>query len=262
MKRFLALFLALLLLAVPAFASGNLVQDDSDLLADHEVESLEAIYSEYPQTHGFTPMLVTVDSFGGLSAEEFAGKYYDVMGCPDDGILLLVSLQEGQWYILTNGECYERISDWDAEQIGEELVPVIQSGSYYGAFLKFPQLAAEVFEANEPTREDDHIAHVEPAAPRKAYGKTIAICMVVGLLIGLIAVGIMASRMKSVRMRSSASDYIRPGSMHLTNSRDIFLYSHVTRTPRPKNTSHGGGGHGGGHGGHHGGSRGGAGGRL
>jgi len=150
MKKLLVLFLALLLLAVPVSASGNLVQDDGGLLPDHDVEKLEEIYGEYRYTHGFTPVLVTTDSFGGLSAEEFAGEFYDVMGYPEDGILLLVSLEEGQWYILTNGECYDRISDGEAEAIGEELVPMIQDGTYYAAFLKFPELAAEVFEANAP----------------------------------------------------------------------------------------------------------------
>ena len=86
----------------------------------------------------------------------------------------------------------------------------------------------------------------------KNYGKTVAISMGVGILIGLIAVGIMAAMMKSVRPQNSASNYVRSGSMQLNNQRDIFLYSHVTRTPRPKSNSSGGSG----------GSRGGAGGRI
>lgn len=254
MKKLLALFLVLLLLAVPVSASGSLVQDDAELMPDHDAEKLEEIYGEYPYTHGFTPILVTTDSFGGLSAEEFAGEFYDVMEYPQDGILLLVSLEEGQWYILTNGECYDRISDGEAEAIGEELVPMIQDGTYYAAFLKFPELAAEVFEANAPATEEDEGVAVAPAVPKKTYGKTIAICMAVGMVVGLITVGIMASQMKSVRAQNTASDYVRPGSMDLTHSRDIFLYSHVTRTAKPKNNSSGG--HSGG------GSRGGAGGRL
>lgn len=257
MKKIIVLFLALLLLAVPVCADNYLVQDDGQLLADHDVNKLEELYSQYADAYGFTPALVTADSFGGISAEEFAGQYYDIQGYPEDGILLLVSVEEGQWYILTNGECYRRISDSDAAAIGEELVPMFKSGSFYAAFLKFPELAAEIFAANEPTQEDDNDMDVAQSVPKKTYGKTIAICMGVGLLVGLVTVGIMASKMKSVRMQSGASDYVRPGSMQLANSRDIFLYSHVTRTPKPKNnSSSGGGGRSGG------GSRGGAGGRF
>ena len=166
MKKLLMLILVLFLLAVPVGASGNLVQDDSGLLTDTDIQRLEELYSTYPASYGFTPAVVTTDSFGGLSAEEFAGEYYDVMGYPDDGILLLVSLEEGQWYILTNGACYDRISDWDAENIGNTLVPMIQDGTYYAAFLRFPELAAEVFLANEPVWEDSQDAEA-PAEPQK-----------------------------------------------------------------------------------------------
>lgn len=239
MRKMLVLFLALILLAVPVAAEGYYVVDDSALLEDYDVDKLEQVYSEYEDTYGFTPVLVTTDSFGGLYADEFAQQYYDLQEYPEDGILLLVSLGEGEWYIYLNGQCLDRITDWGAETIGEELVPLIREGSYYGAFLKFPELAMEIYEANELTFEEDF--YFEPVVSQKNYGKTIAICMVVGLVIGLIAVGIMASQMKSVHQQSGASDYIRPGSMHVTHSRDIFLYSRVTRTAKPKNNSSSGG---------------------
>lgn len=236
MKKCMALLLVLAALVIPAFAAGNLVRDDARLLTDSQTEKLEQLYSQYPQSLGFTPILVTTDSFDGLSAEDYAGNCYDTHGYPQDGVLLLVSLWEGEWYILTNGACHEKISDRSAEKIGETLVPMIREGKYYDAFRAFPKLAGEYMTQGKP------------------YGKTIAVCMGVGLLIGLISVGVMAAQMKSVKERSGASDYIRPGSMQITNSRDIFLYSHVTRTARPKNQTSGGGSHSGG--------RGGAGGKL
>lgn len=255
MKKMLVLLLFLVLLAVPVSAFGNLVCDDSGLLTDTDVQRLEDIYSTFPNDYGFTPALVTTDSFGGLSAGEFADRYYDMMEYPRDGILLLVSLEEGEWYILTSGACYDRISDRDAEAIGKELLPLIRGGEYYAAFLQFPELAAEVYEANafqSEWAEPDYVGIPQPA--RKNYPKTIVLSMLAGLVIGLITVGIMASRMKTVRSQNTASDYVRSGSMQLTNQRDIFLYSHVSRRPKPKSNSSGGVG-GGGH-------RGGAGGRI
>lgn len=253
MKKIIACVLVLLLLAVPVFAQNYHIHDDSGLLQDHDVAKLEQVYADFAQTYGFTPALVTTDSFGGLTAEDFAGQYYDIMAYPDDGILLLVSLEEEQWYILTNGECYRRISDRDVDQIGETLVPMLREEQYYAAFLQFPELAGEVFLANEAA-EDTVQPDVAPAIPKKTYGKTIAISMSVGLLIGLVTVGIMAFQMKTVRSQSTASDYVCSGSFQLVNSRDIFLYSHVHRTPKPKSNSSGGG--------RSGGSRGGSGGRL
>ena len=252
MRKILVLLLALLLLAIPVSAENYHIHDDEGLLKDHDVQRLEQVYDEAFLEYGFVPALATVESFGGMSAEEFANKYYDIQSYPDDGILLLVSLKEGQWYILTSGECHDRISDADAAALGEELLPLIRDGQYYAAFLAFPEKAGEIFLANEPAEE---IPDVAPAVPKKTFGKTFAICMGVGLLVGGIAVGIMAMQMKSVRANAAASDYMIPGSANLTLSRDIYLYSRTTRSPKPKSNSSGGGHSGGG-------SRGGAGGRI
>ena len=247
MKRLLIFLLAFVLLAVPVSAAGNLVNDGEGLLSYEEAAELEQVYGSYTD---FTPVMVTVDSFGGRTAESFAGRFYDQMGYPYDGILYLVSLAEGQWYILTNGACHDRISDRDAEAMGEQLVELLRDGDYYEAFEAFPQLAQQIMSETSVSHYGGVDAPV--AVVSKNYGKTIAICMGVGMLIGLIAVAIMASMMKTVRSQSGAADYVRSGSMHLTNQRDIFLYSHVTRTPKPKSNSSGSSG----------GSRGGAGGRI
>lgn len=245
MKKVVLLILVLALLAVPVCGSGNLVNDGEGLLSADEVLLLDQLYTTHAEKCGYTPILVTTPSFEGETPETYAGYCYDTYGYPRDGILYLVSLTEGQWYILTNGICYDHISNDEAQKIGEALVPYLRDGDFYEAFVMFTELAAEAY------RDSDTAA---PIITGKNYGKIIAICMAVGLLIGGITVGIMASMMKSVRPQNSAADYVRPGSMHLTNSRDIFLYSHVHRTPKPKNNSSGGGGHGG--------SRGGAGGKI
>lgn len=255
MKKLFALLLVMVLLAVPVLGNGNLVRDREGLLSSEELIYLEQLYTTHGEKCGYTPILLTTPSFEGQSPETYAGEYYDTNGYPYDGILLLVSLTEGQWYILTNGTCYDNISNDEAWEIGENLVPYLREGQYYEAFVRFTELAAEAY-----TYSDSSVSVIGGAdgptsvyvESQKNYGKTIAISMGVGLLIGLIAVGIMASMMKSVRPQNSAGEYVRKGSMQLTNQRDIYLYSHVSRTPKPQNNSSGGSG----------GSRGGAGGRI
>jgi len=130
MKKTLVLMLVLVLLAVPVMAAPNLVTDGEGLLTNAEAMELEQYYESFADTYGFTPILVTTDSFGGQSAESYAGSYYDANGYPFDGILYLVSLTEGEWYILTNGACHDRISDTGAEDMGEELVEYLRDGAY------------------------------------------------------------------------------------------------------------------------------------
>lgn len=238
MKKVWILLLALLLmLAVPVSAAGQLVYDGENLLTDSEIQALEAKYAECAQLYGFSPILVTTDSFEGMTAAEYAGHFYDTHGFPQDGMLFLVSFTEGEWYLLTNGVCYETISDSTAQGIGEDMVEILHAGDYYGAFAQFPELAGIYFE------DLDFMG----------YLLIIAGCIGVGCVVGLIVAGIMALMMKSVGSKYNAADYVRPGSMRLSTQRDIFLYSHVTRRAKPKNNPSSGGG---------GGSRGGAGGKL
>lgn len=64
---------------------------------------------------------------------------------------------------------------------------------------------------------------------------SVWICMIVGLLIGLITVSAMKSQLKSVHMQGAASNYLTQGSLNLVISTDHFLYENTTRTPKVKN---------------------------
>jgi hypothetical protein len=65
------------------------------------------------------------------------------------------------------------------------------------------------------------------------YG-LIIIGLIAGLVIGLITVLVMKAKLKSVRKRNEASDYVRKDSFHLTSSSDVYLYRNVRRTERSR----------------------------
>ena len=72
----------------------------------------------------------------------------------------------------------------------------------------------------------------------------VIIVTVIGLIAGLITAFVMKGKLKSVRKQDSARTYVKPGSMQLTYSRDIFLYRNVERTKkqeRVESTSSGSG---------------------
>jgi len=262
MKKWIASVLIILLIAVPVFAETPLVVDESGLLQEGQVGFVEEAYQKVALEEGYTPIVVTIDSFGGLSAEEYAGNFYDAYGYGEDGILLLVSLKEGEWYILTNGLCAERISDYEAGEIGEQVLPEIRDGLYYEAFINFAEIS-KVYMQPDPVMPDTEYEYEEDEEEASGNGLIIFICLAIGAGIGILVTSYMASQMKAVGMKANASDYIRSGSMAVTDSRDIFLYSQVTRTPRPKNNSSGGGSRSSGGGSRGGGvSRGGAGGKI
>ena len=77
----------------------------------------------------------------------------------------------------------------------------------------------------------------------KSWGVTLilATSQFVTLFIALIITIAMRYSMKSVRFQPTASAYVKSGSMNVTEARDLFLYSHVDRRVRQKESSSGGG---------------------
>ena len=66
-----------------------------------------------------------------------------------------------------------------------------------------------------------------------------AVALVVGLLIAFIVTAVMKAQLKSVRSQPTANNYLKSGSLKITQSTDLFLYRNITRTPRPKQNSGG-----------------------
>ena len=48
-------------------------------------------------------VVVTANTLGGKSPMEYADDYYDYNGYTDDGALLLVSMEDRDWWISTKG---------------------------------------------------------------------------------------------------------------------------------------------------------------
>lgn len=84
---------------------------------------------------------------------------------------------------------------------------------------------------NETGETEDDDSDKAPVATRDII---IAVCIsvVIGIIIGFIGSGIMKSKLTSVRYQSGAADYMVPDSFKLNDSRDVYLYSTVTKTER------------------------------
>ena len=60
----------------------------------------------------------------------------------------------------------------------------------------------------------------------------VSVC--VGLITALIVTSIMKGKLKTIRPQNTADNYVREGSMVLSQQADLFLYSRVTRVAKPK----------------------------
>lgn len=239
-RKLFALIVALCLsfvciLSVQA-ASARLV-DNAALLTADEAEQVERALDEVSQRHGMDVVVVTVDSLGGKTPGVYADDYYDNNGYGADGILLLVSMEERDWWISTVGYGITAFTDAGIEYIADRVVPELGSGDYAWAFTVFAELCDD-FITQAKTDQPYNVGNL-PQEPFPAV-LMLMICLATGLVVALIATGIMKGKLKTVRMQSRADDYVTPGSMRLIHSRDLFLYAHVEKREKPKSNTGGG----------------------
>ena len=269
MKRVLALFLLILLLALPVSASAPLLVDDAQLLSDTEAAAVLEILTATTEELGMDVVVVTVDSLDGMSAMAYADDYYDYHDYSPDGVLLLVAMGEREWHITTSGAALSLVTNAEAEQIGDALVPYLSEGNYEMAFITFAEqvhyLATVEVNEDETEHEHGHDYNYYDYDYDVRVGKDpqgFLICLLIGIVIGLIAVLIMKGQLKSVRSQNAAGNYVVPGSFGLTESHDLFLYRNLNRRPISQDNGSSGHGSGGIHVGSSGRSHGGAGGRF
>ncbi|MBR6783865.1 MAG: TPM domain-containing protein [Clostridia bacterium] len=240
MKKLFALTIALLiavLCSVTVFAESASPRfiDGGELLDADEEAAILAKLDSLSTEYDYDIVIITAEALGEKSAYQYANDAYIEGGYGmgedgESGVILIVSMTEREWYIEFFGE--ERVTEGTA--LSEYFLDQLSGGDYYGAFDSFAEAVGD-----------------QLAFP---LGTLIIIALVIGFIVALIATSVMKGKLKSVAMQNNAREYVRQGSFKLTHSRDLFLYSQVTRVARPKNTSSGGSRSGGG-----GGSRGGGG---
>lgn len=262
-RRFISLLLICILmisLSVNAYASepdAPKIVDNAGLLTSEEMADLSQ--KAYDLTYELEIDIIIVTTWGldGKTSQEYADDFYDIngYGYGEDysGILLLLAMETREWYMSTCGEAIYIFTDYGLERLGDEIVPWLSSGEYYYAFDVWMDALPEYVDAYRRESPVDGYAPPDEYYPQSGeeivyYGdhaqlgafERFLIALVIGAVSALIAVLVMRSKMNTAKFRSGASDYIKNGSYHLHHRSDMFLYSRVTKTPRPKNTNTGG----------------------
>ena len=229
-------FLMIISLVLPVSAAvPDRVVDMAGLLTQDEVGELTDALDGIRDTWGMDVVIVTVDTLQGANVTAYADDYYDYNGYGDDGILLLVSIRDREWAVSTAGYGIYVFTDAGIDRMAEQFVPELSDGDYADAFMTFAYLCEDYLDQayrDEPYDVGDFSGN------SFRLGKRLLICFGLGLVIALVAVGIMYSQLKSVRSHT-ASHYVRGGGLKLTASRDLFLYANVSRRKR-ENTGSGG----------------------
>lgn len=246
----LTIFLCLFMV-VPVLAEGEDAEngfadeyyrllDMASLLSDEEVDSLTSRLDELSLRQKMDVVIATTDTLDGKSVVEYADDLYDYCsfgyGANRDGLILVISMEDNDWYISTCGYGITVFTDAGIKYIGKQIVPYLSDEDFVGAFTTYITLCDEfITQAKTDKPYDIGSLPREPLSPA-----WILVCLIIGLILSCTTVGKMKAKLTTVRAQAAANSYMKDGSMNITDSREMFLYKNVTRTKRSSESSSGG----------------------
>lgn len=223
-------------------AGKKSVIDDAGLIKASDEKELDKKIKNI-QKDKFDVVILTVKSLDGKSAQDYADDYYDNndygLDNEKSGVLFLVSKGDRKYHISTKGAGIKAFTDYGIGRIKEEIKPYLSDGDYFDAcdeFLNITKNFVKAYKDGTPYDTDN------PYNEEIDYVILEVIALVIAFVIALISVGIMRLRMNTAKPKGTAMEYIKKGSFKLTSEKDIFMYSTVTKTAKPKDNDNSDGG--------------------
>lgn len=240
MKKYTALFCLLLclMMTVSVSAAGALPRlvDEADYLTDTEEAALLNKLDDISNRQGMDVVIVTVPTLEGEDITAFADDFYDYNGYHPDGILLLIADLEREWAISTVGYGITAFTDAGQAYLTGQFMDILSEGQYAAAFTTYADLCDTfITQAKSGTPYDTDTL---PKAPFSAVGSLLG-SLFIGFIAAWISTGVMKRKLKSVHYQTAAASYVKPGSLNVTQSRELFLYCQLQRQKRENEKSGG-----------------------
>ncbi len=222
------------------------VVDNADLLSDSEEKALSDDIDDIISKYNFDVVILTEETLDGESRMVYADDYYDYggygVGDDYDGILLLVDMENRQWWISTCGYGITVFTDYGIDKMGEIMSADLGSDDFYSAFELFLSTTEEyIVQANNGNSYD--VDNMYETKDDKFYGTIVNIgfALLLALIIALIVVLVFKSQLKSVKFEHAARVYEVQNSFRVTRSNDVYLYKNVSKRRKPESSGGRGG---------------------
>lgn len=269
MKKILSLIMVLFVLMSSALAVSateeSCVHDNAELLTVDEWTDIfhecERLMGEYQ----VSVLIHTTMSTNGEDIHTYAENFYNEYAPYEDGLVFVINLNNNEignrdFYTYYQGSVYDTFGDEaynsDYGYVNDVILPYLADEDYFNAFTNYLKLT-ESYLSGEITydiADDEEVfagdfytdgAIVDyQSEPMSPVVKEV-IVIVLALVVAFVVTAIMKSKMNTAVIKNEASDYVKQGSMNVTQRLDVFTHRHVTKTAKPKNNSSSGSGGGG-----------------
>ena len=214
----------------PVSEMKALVNDYSDLFTDSQEEKLNRRLQRIKDKYGFDAVVVTTDSFNGMSARDYADDFYDYSQYSDDGIVFILNMSERTWYVSTKGKAIDYFTDYGIDAIFEEMSEDLYDGKYYDAFVVY----ADQVETYIEHGMNGNIVDVDNDIERKPrFGIfNVVISAIAGAFSSLATALGLRSKMKNTTRQVGARNYVVRDSFNINGASDMLINRHVSRVRR------------------------------
>ncbi|MBR3588324.1 MAG: TPM domain-containing protein [Clostridia bacterium] len=295
MKKVLLVILTIFIFTLftpAAFAQGEFVVDDADLLTEEMEATLLSEISSIQENYNIDVVIHTTMSIGDEDIHSYSENFYLSNGYAEDGLVFVINLNNNEvgnrdFYTYYQGTVYDTFGDEaynsDYGVVNEVVLPYLAEENYYEAFHTYLKVTFDFVSGNYYNFNSDSYPNYEdqyqsgeyweddyytdgaivtyPSNSMSPVIKELIVIVVAGI-VAFVIMSIMKSKMNTAVVKNEASDYVKAGSMNITRQLDIFTHRHITKTAKPKNNSSSGGGRSGGSIGGGGGRSGGGGGKF
>ena len=213
------------------------LMDNAALLTEYESKKLNDLLDKISQKHKFDVTIATLNFLDTRSAVEYADDWFDYngygMGNDYSGILFLISMGERDWAISTHGYGLTAFTEAGQEILIDDILGDISGGYYNDAFISFAKNCDDFL-----TKAENGTPYDKGNAPKKPLPTFYyIISLIIALITGFAGAGALKSQLKSVQKQVGADNYSIKNSLSIPGRNEIFLFSNVSKTARPKETS-------------------------
>lgn len=227
--------MALLLPAYAAFENPSIV-DEAGYLMQSELAELSEELDKVREKYNFEVAIYTESDMTSGSAEASADDIYDYQGYGagenDDGIMLYICSDTREYHFTTHGKGLEVFNSNGLIYLESKVLPYLSEDDYYGAFEAYIETSDELLQM----AKDGKPYNKKQYSTKYLIG-VIAFCLIAPLLIAFWMMQRKLKKMKTAVSNNYAANYVKPGSMRIDTSRDMFLYSRTIKTKKSSSSS-------------------------
>lgn len=212
------------------------VYDNAKILSANQIKILSEKISAVEQKH---KIKIGANFFKNLDgknidtvANERLRKYFG--GAANGGIILVVDVENRKWNIALDAKLNEKILNYDVvAHYNENFYNNLHNDNFFDAANAYIQNVDELLNYYE--------TNGKPYDPAEEFDPmSLGIGILIAIVLGFGIREWLIMSMSNVKFATEASDYLKRDTINITEARDTYLYTNISRRPKSRNSNGGG----------------------